>query len=118
MNIWSPIQCHILFLLLLYLLIRKKDGCANNPKTSSTTKISERNPCGYLMSTIWPLSILYIVRKVVWKRFGSLQDKNIIGFTKKKMLPLTKEKLKSHQNAKACNICRKTILKKVSQSIS
>ena len=34
------------------------------------------------------------------------------------MLPLIKEKLKSHQNAKACNICRKTILKKVSQSIS
>ena len=34
------------------------------------------------------------------------------------MLPLTKEKLKSHQNAKARNICRKTILKKVSQSIS
>ena len=52
-------------MLLLYLLIRKKDGCANNPKTSSTTKISERNPCGYLMSTIWPLSIFYIVGKVV-----------------------------------------------------
>ena len=52
-------------MLLLHLLIRKKDGCTNNPKKSSTTKISERNPCGYSMSTIWPLSILYIVGKVV-----------------------------------------------------
>ena len=33
--------------------------------------------------------------------------KNIIDFEKKKMLPLTKEELKSHQDAKVCYICGK-----------
>ena len=32
------------------------------------------------------------------------------------MLPLTKEELKSHQDAKACYICGKRILKKLSKS--
>ena len=31
--------------------------------------------------------------------------KNIIDFEKKKMLPLTKEELKSYQDAKVCCIC-------------
>ena len=34
------------------------------------------------------------------------------------MLPLTKEELKSHQDAKVCYICRKRILKKLSKSIN
>ena len=44
--------------------------------------------------------------------FESLRGyaKNIIDFGKKKMLPLTKEELKSHQVTKACYICRKRIL--------
>ena len=33
-------------------LIRKIDGCENNPENSSTTKIVEHIPCGYSMSTI------------------------------------------------------------------
>ena len=33
-------------------LIKKIDGCSNNPENSSTTKIREHNPRGYLMSTI------------------------------------------------------------------
>ena len=36
--------------------------------------------------------------------------KNIIDFEKKKMLPLTKEELKSHQDAKVCYICGKRFL--------
>ena len=36
---------------------------------------------------------------------------NIIDFEKKKILPLTKEELKSYQDAKVCYICRKRILK-------
>ena len=51
-------------------LIRKIDGCTNNPEKSSTTKIGGHIFCGYLMSTIWDLiikktSILYIVEKIV-----------------------------------------------------
>ena len=34
-------------------LIKKINGCANNPENSSTTKIGEHIPCGYSMSTIW-----------------------------------------------------------------
>ena len=34
-------------------LVKKTDGCENNPEKSSTAKISEHIPCGYSMSTIW-----------------------------------------------------------------
>ena len=34
-------------------LIKKVDGCANNPKNDSTTKIGEHIPCWYSMSTLW-----------------------------------------------------------------
>ena len=44
--------------------------------------------------------------------------KNIIDFQKKKMLPLTKEELKSHKDTKVCYICGKRILKKLSKSIN
>ena len=37
---------------------------------------------------------------------------NAINFKKKKMLPLTKQKLKSYQDLKACHICGKRIFKK------
>ena len=33
-------------------VIKKIDGCANNPENSSTAKIVERIPCGYSMATI------------------------------------------------------------------
>ena len=33
-------------------LIEKIDGCKNNPKNSSTTKVSENIPSGFSMSTI------------------------------------------------------------------
>ena len=34
-------------------LVKKTDGCENNPEKSSTAKISEHIPCEYSMSTIW-----------------------------------------------------------------
>ena len=43
--------------------------------------------------------------------------KNIIDFEKENMLPLTKEELKLHQDAKVCCNCEKIILKKFSESI-
>ena len=43
--------------------------------------------------------------------------KNIIDFELKKMLPLTKEELKSYQDAKLCYICRKRILKNAKDKI-
>ena len=38
--------------------------------------------------------------------------KNVIDFEKKKMLLLTKKKLKSHQGAKVCYVCGKKNFKK------
>ena len=93
-------------------LIRKIDGCANNPKDSSTTKIGEHIPCGYSMSTIWTFDhienkhSLYLGKYCMKKFCESLREhaKNIIDFEKKKMLSLTKEELKPHQDAKVCYI--------------
>ena len=34
-------------------LIRKINGCANNPEKSSTMKVGEYVPCGYSISTIF-----------------------------------------------------------------
>ena len=44
--------------------------------------------------------------------------KNIIDFEKQKVLPLTKEELKSHQDAKVCEICGRRILRKLPKSIN
>ena len=43
-------------------------------------------------------------------------SKNITDFEKKKMLPLKKEELKSHQDAKVSYICGKIILTKLPKS--
>ena len=40
------------------------------------------------------------------------QEHMRINFENKKMLPLTKEDIKSHQDAKICYICGKKFLKK------
>ena len=58
-------------------------------------------------------------RKECMKKFcESLREhaKNIFDFEKKKMLLLTKEELKSHQDANVCYICGNRILKRPSKS--
>ena len=58
-------------------------------------------------------SILYIAEECMKKFCDSLKEhaKDIIDFEKRKMLPLTKEELKPHKNAKECYICGKGIQK-------
>ena len=66
-------------------------------------------------------NILHMVEKDCMKKFcESLREhvKNIYNFQKKKMLPLTKEELNSHQVAKVCYICGKIILKNLSKSVN
>ena len=78
------------------------------------------------MPTIWEFDhienkhTLYCGKYFIKKSFTSLREhaKKIIDFGKKKMLPLTKEGLKPHQDAKVCYICGKRILKKLSKSIN
>ena len=89
-------------------LFRKTEGCANNPENSWTTKTGEHVPCGYSMSTIWGFDhteknqTLYRGKDCMKKFCISLREdaKNIIDFEKRKMLPSTKEELKSHQGGK------------------
>ena len=108
-------------------LIKKIDECPNDPENSSTTKIGEHIPCGYLMSTIWGFDHIEDVHtlhhgKDCMKKFcSSLREhaKNIIDFEKKKMIPLTKKQLKSHEDAKVCYIFfifEKNFSKKLSKS--
>ena len=101
-------------------LITKIDECANSPENSSPTKIGEHIPCGYLMSTLWAFdniankhTFLYCGEDCKKIFCESLREhaKNI-DFEKEKMLPLTKEELKSYQDTKVCYICGKRFLKK------
>ena len=55
-------------------LIDKIDACKNNPENSSTTKVSEHIPSGFLMSTILPIksiekSMIYTEVTIAWKCF-------------------------------------------------
>ena len=71
------------------------------------------------MSKIWAFDqienkhILYRQEDSTKKFCESLREhaKNIIDFEKRKMLSLTKEGLKSHQDAKLCYICRSNLKK-------
>ena len=108
-------------------LIKKIDECANNPENSSTTKIGKHILCWCSMSTVWAFDHIENKETLSWRKHcmknfcESLREqaKNIIHFERKeKMLPLTKEELKSHQDAKVCYICVKRILKKHSKSIN
>ena len=89
-------------------LIEETDGCKNNPKTSSTTKVGIYVPSGFSMSTISSLKSIenkYDVYrgKDCMKRFcESLRKETvkIINFEKKKMKLLTKKQQESYENAK------------------
>ena len=99
-------------------LIKKIDGYANNPEKFSTTKISEHIPCRYSISIIWAFDYienkhtLYGGKDYMKKFCESLTEhpKLIDDFENKKMLPLTKEEFKLHQDTRNCYFCRKRIL--------
>ena len=102
-------------------LIRKIDGFANIPEDLSPTKIGKHVPFGYSMSIIWGFDhienkhTLYCIKGYFKKFCTFLREhaKNIIDFEKRKLLPLTKEELKSDQDAKLCYICGKIFIKKL-----
>ena len=101
-------------------LIRKKNGCAINPKNSSKIKTGKHVRFGYSMSIIWGFNhvankhTLYRIKGCIKKFCTSLSEhaKDIIDFEKIKVLPLTKEELKPDQDAKLCYICGKIFIKK------
>ena len=78
-------------------LIKKVDRYANNPEKYSTKKTGEHIPYGYSMSKIWSFDHIENKHAFNWD-WESLREhaKNIIDLENRKMLPLTKEELKSH----------------------
>ena len=94
-------------------LIKKVDGWANNPENSSTTKIGENIPCGCSMSTTLGLTIkkgkpnLYPGKDCMKKFSKSLREHAKISFKKKKMQPLPKKELKSHEDASMLYLLKK-----------
>ena len=90
----------------------------------SAIKIGKHIPSGYSMSTSWSFDHiekkhnLYHGKDCMKRFYRLLREhvKNITDF--EKMLPLKKEKLKSHQDAKICYICAKIILKRLWKYIS
>ena len=67
----------------------------------------------YMAFDIYKKHTLYRGEDCIKKICESLREhaKKIIDFEKKKMLPLTKEELKSYQDTKVCYICGKKLLK-------
>ena len=101
-------------------LVKRIEGCANNPQKSSSIKIGEHIPCRYSMSIIWGfkhIKIKYSMYrgKDCMKKFCESLKQHatiIIGFKKKKRLPLTNKELKTHKDTKICYIFRKSFIKK------
>ena len=95
-------------------MIKKIDGCANNPEKSKKKKKDDHVPSGYLLCTKWAFDpienkhILYRGEDRMKKFCSSLRKHtaNVVNFKKKKMLPL-----KTHQDATACYIYGKSLLK-------
>ena len=89
-------------------LIKKIDGCKNNPNISSTTKVGDHIPCSCSMFTIWGLDHIenkhsFYRGKDSMKQFcKSLKEdeKNIIDFEKKKNTAFTKKRIKSTRRCK------------------
>ena len=100
-------------------MIKKIDGCTNDPEKSLRTKLGEHIPCECSMSAIWGFDhirdqhTLYCGKDFMKKFCESLKEhaKSIIDFEKKKMLLFTRKDLKSHENVKECYICGKYFIK-------
>ena len=102
-------------------LIRKIDASENNLENTSTTKIGNHIPCGYLMSTFWGFNhiedkqTLYRGKDCMKRFCESLREhgKSIIDFEKKKMLPFIRKELERQQDAKVCYVCGIRFFKKL-----
>ena len=91
-------------------MIKKVDGCKNNPEKSSTIKVGEHFPCRHSMSAIWTFNgkennhNVYRGKNCMKNFCESLREHamKIINFEKKKIIPLTKEQQESYEKTKIC----------------
>ena len=103
-------------------MIEKIDGCKNNPKNSSITKVSEHNPSGLSILTIWSFRSIENKHNVyrgtdcmkTFCKYLRQHAMKIINFKKKNMtlLTKTKEQQESYENAKICYICKDLVSEK------
>ena len=95
-------------------IIKKIDGCKDNPEKSSTANIKEHMPSGF---SIYTISSFRSTRsnhdvyrgKDYMKKFCEFLREHamkIINFKKKKLKLLTEEQQESCENAKICYICK------------
>ena len=97
-------------------LIKKRDRCTINPEKPSIIKIRSIFLCEYSISAIWEFDhtenkyTLYHEKYCMKKFCESLREhmKNITGFEKKRMLPLTKKK-KKKKKIKIISRCKSMI---------
>ena len=53
-------------------LVKKINGCANNPENSLTVKIGEHIPYGYSMSAIWEFDHIENIHTLYWGKDGKV----------------------------------------------
>ena len=96
-------------------IIKKNDGCKNNPQNSFTTKVSKHIPPGFPMSTIRSFKSienkLYRGKNCMQIFFESLREHamKIINFKKIKMNLLTKKQQESNENSKSVIFVKKNL---------
>ena len=103
-------------------MIEKIDGCKNNPKNSSITKVSKHNPSGLSIPTISSFRSIENKHNVYrgtdcMKKFCEYLRQHamkIINFKKKNMtlLTKTKEQQESYENVKICYLCKDLVSEK------
>ena len=89
-------------------LMKKTDGCKNNPENSFSKKVGEHIPSGFSVSIILSSKSIenkhnvYRGKNCMKKFCESLREHamKIINFKKKKMKLLTEEQQESYENAK------------------
>ena len=102
-------------------LIRKKNGCAINPKHSSKIKTGKHVRFGYSMSIIWGFNhvankhTLYRIKGCIKKFCTSLSEhaKDIIDFEKRKNATINNRRIKIRSRCKSMLHLWKNIHKKV-----
>ena len=96
-------------------LIEKIDGCKNNPENSSTTKLGERIPSGFSMSTMSTFKCiknkhdLYRGKDCMKNFCESLRENTmeIINFEREKeVINKQTSEIILYQNSKICYICK------------
>ena len=97
-------------------ILEKIDGCKNDPKNLSTTKVNEHIPLRFSISTVSSFRNIEIKPDVCRGKYpmetfcGFLREqaRKVINFKDKKIKFLSKEQNELYENAKICYICKET----------